>query len=152
MLRFLTKMPYFSWNTQNFEKSSRIKSFSFCILHIICTFSEQLDEYNHSASTLPLRGPSRKFGSKCCIFSYFFYWRKFIFRVRLITCQKIMSLRAREPPQNRVYVCIIGFHSFTLSKLWRRFSQLFVFPKSGSLKRIELSQFLCYRNDSHIKT
>ena len=45
-----------------------------------------------------LRGPSRKFGSKFCTFSYFFYCQKFILKVWLITCQKIMSLRAREPP------------------------------------------------------
>ena len=99
-----------------------------------------------------LTRPSRKFWSKFCTFPYFFYWRKFILKVWLITFQKIMSLRAREPPQNRGYVCIIGIHKFTSSKLWGRFSQLFVFPKLGSFKRIELSQFLCYSNDSHIKT
>ena len=74
-----------------------------------------------------LKGPSRKLGSKCCTFSYFFYWRKFILKVWLITCLKIMSLRAREPPQNRGYVRIIGIHMFISSKLWGRFSQLFVF-------------------------
>ena len=78
-----------------------------------------------------LRGPSRKIGSNCCTFSYFFYWRKFILKVWLITYQKDMSLRATEPPQERGYVCIVGFHKFTSSKLWGRFSQLFVFPKLG---------------------
>ena len=63
-----------------------------------------------------------------------------------------MSLRAREPPQNRVYVCIIGFHSFTLSKLWRRFSQLFVFSKIRFIKKnrtqsvFMLQKWLAYQN------
>ena len=54
----------------------------------------------------------------------FFYWRKVFFRVWLNTCQKIMSLWAREPPQTGGYGCIISIHLFTLSKLWGRFSQL----------------------------
>ena len=96
-----------------------------------------------------LREPSRQNGSKCRIF---FILQKVIFRVLLITCQKVMSLRSREPPsRNLGYACIIDKHRFTLSNLWGRFFQFF-FSKSGLLKRMELSQFLCYWNDSHIKT
>ena len=54
---------------------------------------------------------------KMLYFFVFFYWRKFILKVWLITCQKILSLRARQPPQSRGYVCIIGIHKFTSSKL-----------------------------------
>ena len=53
----------------------------------------------------------------------FFYWRKLILMVWLFTCQKNMSLQARQPPKLG-YACIIGFHWFTFSKLWGRFSQL----------------------------
>ena len=42
---------------------------------------------------------------------FFFYWRKVIFRVWLITCQKIRSLRARELPQNGG-LCIYYRYSF----------------------------------------
>ena len=66
-----------------------------------------------------LRGPSRQNGSKCRIF---FNWHKVNVRVRLITCWKLMSLRAQEPPQNGGYACIIGIHLLILSKLWGRFS------------------------------
>ena len=63
--------------------------------------------------TLGSRGPSRQNGSKCRIF----YWRKVIFRVWLITYEKIMSLQARELHKNRAYACTIGIHRLTLSKL-----------------------------------
>ena len=42
-----------------------------------------------------LKGPLDKFGSKCRIF---FRGEKVILNVWLITYQKIVNLRAREPP------------------------------------------------------
>ena len=80
--------------------------------------------------------------------SYFFYWRKIILRVWLITCQKILRLRAREPLPNGGYACIIGVHLFILSKLWGHFSQL---QNRCSKKNITQSFFSCYKDDFHIK-
>ena len=90
-------------------------------------------------------GPSRENRSNCRIS---FYWRKVISRVWLITSQKIMSLQAREPPQNGGYACIIGFHLFTLSKLWGRFSQLQNrFIKNNRTQSVfMLQKWLTYQN------
>ena len=56
-------------------------------------------------------------GQSVVLFRILFYWEKFLRKVWLITCQKIINLRARERPKNRWYLYIIGFHKFTLSKL-----------------------------------
>ena len=92
------------------------------------------------------RGPLDKFRSKCRIF---FCWRSFISRVWLVTRRKIVSLRGQVLQKKNG--CNIGVHRFTLSTLWGHFSQLSVTPKTGLLKRLELSQFLCYKDYSHNK-
>ena len=50
-------------------------------------------------SLVPLGGRCGNLGQNVVFFRIFFYRRKFIFGVWLITSQKIMSLRAREPPK-----------------------------------------------------
>ena len=50
------------------------------------------------------------------------------------------------------YVCVLGAHRLTLLKLGGRFSRLSVFLKEGLLRILENSQFICYRDESHVKT
>ena len=69
------------------------------------------------ARRLSFKGAVVEIFVKMLYFFAFFYWRKCVLKVYLITRQKIMSLRAREPAQKGGYVCIIGIHKFTLSKL-----------------------------------
>ena len=57
----------------------------------------QLDTANHDEEMLLIRGLLDKFGAKC---PNYFLARKVTIRVWLITYQKIMILRAWEPPQN----------------------------------------------------
>ena len=103
-------------------------------------------------ATMLLRGPSCQNGSNFV----FFYWRKVFFRVWLITCQKIMNLRVRKPPQNWGYAYIIGFHKFSLSKLWGRFFQLSVFPNKRFIKKnrtqsvFMLQGWLTYQNKAEL--
>ena len=92
---------------------------------------------------------SSQIGSKCRIF---FYWRKVIFRVWLIKCQRIKSLGAREPPK------IGGMHVLQvfIGSLCQNFKGVFpgfqFFKKKSLSKGIELSQFLCYKDDLRVKT
>ena len=94
---------------------------SFTNWHVFVGYKEE-----GSYMTTLLRGPSRKFGSNCRIF---FFWRNFIFRVWMITCQNHMSVRVQEKPENLRYTCIICIYRFSLSRLCERFPSFLFFQK-----------------------
>ena len=110
----------------SFVLSLYLKRHTFFVKFVMFFFSIDLIFVGQRATLLTIhfmtlfKGPSRQNGSK---YRIFFYCRNVISRVLLITRQKIVSLRARKPPQNWGFACVLGIRRFTLSKLWGRFTQ-----------------------------
>ena len=85
--------------------------------------------------------------------AYFFNGKKLSLGSGWSHVKRLWACEHGNPPPQKNWgnAFIIVIHSFTLSKLWGCFSKLSAFPKIGLLKIIELSQFLCYKDDAQIK-